>query len=86
MVEADSCVFDGKKSNDNLIIYIYDSSSLFENMEIGNVISFSPSNFYHTDLFYGEIPNASAYAKNNKYVATVSIGNITYQNSQKTFA
>ncbi len=85
-VYADSCEFDGKEIKENLIIYIYDNSNLFENIEIGSIISFSPSNFYQTDLFYYGTPNASYYLKGLKYSATVSASNVTFLKTDKTFA
>ena len=85
-VYADSCIFDGVEINENLIIYVYDSSNLFENIEIGSVISFSPSNFYQTDLFYYGTPNASYYLKGLKYSATANASEINYLETDKTFA
>ena len=85
-VYADSCEFDGKEIKENLIIYIYDNSNLFENIEIGSIITFSPSNFYQTDLFYYGTPNASYYLKGLKYSATVSASNVTFLKTDKTFA
>ena len=85
-VYADSCEFDGVDINENLIIYIYDNSNLFENIEIGSVINFSPSNLYQTDLFYYGTPNASYYLKGLKYSTTVSADAIKYLETDRTFA
>ncbi len=85
-VYADSCVFDGKEMDENLIIYIYDNSNLFENIEIGSIVTFEPSTFYQTDLFYYGTPNASYYSKSLKFSATVSSNNIKFVGLDKTFA
>ncbi len=85
-VYADNCKFDGEKIDENLIIYIYDDSNLFENIEIGSIISFNPSNFYQTDLFYYDTPNASYYSKKLKFSTTVSGNNINYIGFDLTFA
>ena len=85
-VECDSCVFDGKNINDNLILYIYDNSGLFENIHTGSIILFKPYRFYKSNLFYYNTPSASLYAEDLKYTASVLIDNITYIKTDKTFA
>ena len=86
VVKADSCKFNDKKNNDNIVIYIYDDSSLFEDINIGSVIKFKPYKFYKTDLFYNEIPNASRYYNDLKYTASVKIDDIEYIKTDKTLA
>ena len=85
-LHADSCKFNGENINENIIIYVYDNSNLFENLEIGSIIEFTPSNFYKTDLFYYGTPNASYYSKNLKYSATVSYSNIEFLSFDRTLA
>ena len=85
-VSADSVKFDNKKVNTNLSIYIYDNSELFENLQIGSVIKFTPTNLYKSDLFYNEIPNSTRYSENLKYTAIANIENLTYLKTDKTFA
>lgn len=86
IVEGDTCAFDGKKQNDNITIYIYDNSGLFENIEIGNIIKFTPYKFYKSDLFYYDTPSASLYAKDLKYTASVLIEDVTFIKTDLTFA
>ena len=86
VVQCDSCVFDGKKVNDNITLYIYDNDGLFENIEVGNIIKFKPYRFYKTDLFSYETPSASLYSKDLKYTVSVSINDIEYIKTDKTFA
>ena len=83
-VYADSVKFDGKKANTNLVIYIYDDSNIFENIEIGNVIECEPFGFYKTELFNSEIPNANYFNKNIKY--SVLTSNYKYIKTNRTFA
>ena len=83
-IEADSCVFDGKKNKDNLIIYLYDDSGLFENIEVGSVIEFKPYKFYKSDSFYHETP--SLYESDLKYTASVLTKDIKYIKTDKTFS
>ncbi len=85
-VYADSCKFDGQDMGENIIIYIYDNSNLFEHIELGSIITFTPSNFYQTDLYYYGTPNASYYSKNLKFSATVSSNTINYIGTDLTFA
>lgn len=86
-VLADNCQFDGRNENANITIYIYDNSNLFEEIEIGRIISFSPNKFYESDLFYGdEIPNTYLYKNNLKYTSTVSIKDIEFKEKDITFA
>lgn len=85
-VEADSCKFDNKNSNDNLVIYIYDNSGLFKNINVGSIIKFKPYKFYKTDLFYNKTPNANRYYSDLKYTAIVIHEDIEYIKTDKTFA
>ena len=85
-VECDNCNFDGKKNHDNLILYIYDNSGLFTNIEVGSVIKFKPYRFYKSDLFNYGTPNAKLFADDLKYTASVLSKDITYLKTDKTFA
>ena len=85
-VEADSCIFDGKKNNDNIIVYLYDNSGLFENIEVGSIIEFQPNKFYKSDLFYYETPSSSLYSNDLKYTTSVLMENIKHIKTDKTFA
>lgn len=85
-VEADSCTFDGSDAGSNLIIYIYDYDGLFEGVEIGAKLKFSPMKFYHSDLFYFDIPNAKQYANNTKYSVTTDIKSVEFLGVDQTFA
>ncbi len=83
-VYADSVYFDGEKIDANIIIYIYDSTNVFENIEVGSVIEFEPFGIYTIDLFYNEIPNAKYYENNIKYSLLTS--SVTYIETDKTLA
>ncbi len=85
-VELDSCVFDGKSNNANMILYISDKTGLFQNIHIGSVIKFEPYRFEKTDLFYHGTPNASYIAKDLKFTASVYMTNVTYIKTDKKFA
>lgn len=85
-VECDNCIFDEKRVNDNITLYIYDNDSLFNNIEIGSIIKFKPNKFYKADLFYHEIPNSSLYYKDLKYTVSAKIEEITYIKTDKNFA
>ena len=84
--ECDSCLFDSKKTNENLILYIYDNTGVFENVEVGSVIKFSPHKFYKSDMFYNELPNSNLYVNDLKYTASVEIDSIEYLKSNKTIS
>lgn len=86
VLEADSVVFDNNKINDNIIIYVYDNNGLFENMQVGNVIKFTPHRFFKSDLFYYETPNSSLYGDDLKYTTSVYIQNVEYIKTDKTIA
>ena len=86
MVEADSCIFDDVECDGNLRLYIHDSTGLFENIAVGNIIKFKPYKFYKTDLFYYDTPNARTYAKNLKYTTIVYAYNIEYISTDKNIA
>lgn len=85
-LEADSCVFDGNKRDENIIIYLYDYSQKFENIEIGSVIKFTPSNFDHVTLEKEDSINAGFYYQNLKYRVTASISNVEYLETNTTFS
>lgn len=85
-VEADNCIFDNKKCNDNIVIYIYDDYGAYENIEIGSIIEFSPYKFYKSDLVYNKIPNSKLYTNDLKYTASVLMEDVTYIKTDKTFA
>lgn len=85
-LELDSCLFNDESADGNMIIYVYDSTGLFEGLEIGREISFKPLQFYKTDLFYHGTPNANMYASNRKYTATVNISSIELKEVNKTWA
>ena len=84
-VEADSCKFDGKSDSSNILIFIYDKGSVFENIHIGSIIEFEPNKFYKSELFFYDTPNARMYANNVKYTASVYMENITYLKTDMTF-
>lgn len=83
---ADNLIIDGKEVNSNIIIYVYDNEGLYENFEIGRVISFKPNTFYHNDLFYYETPNSNLHSSNIKYTAAVEIDYINFLEVDRTFA
>lgn len=83
---VDSVEFDGESIDSNMIIYIYDNSGLFEQVEIGREITFAPINTYKSDLFFYDTPNANMYYKNLKYSATVSYQNITFGEVDNTLS
>lgn len=85
-VQADSCKFNNKKINDNIVIYIYDNDSIFQNMAVGSVIKFKPYKFYKSDLFYNKIPNAKKYNDDLKYTASALIKDIEFIKTDKTLA
>lgn len=85
-VEADSCIFDGKKNNDNIIVYLYDNSGLFKNIEVGSIIEFRPHKFYKSDLFYHETPSSSLFSNDLKYTTSVLMENVKFIKFDKTFA
>ncbi len=84
VVYADSVKFDGKKAKTNLVIYIYDNSSIFKDIEIGSVIECEPFGFYKTDILNKDIPNSYYFNKNIKY--SVLTSKVKYIKTDKTFA
>ena len=86
MVEADSCVFDGNKVNDNIKIFIYDNDGLFDKIEVGSIVEFVPYRFYESDLFFFETPSSSLYANDLKYTASALIDDVKYLKTDKTVA
>ena len=85
-VYADSCKFDGEEVDFKITIYIYDYTNMFHDIDIGSVISFTPYNFYKSDLFYSEVPNSYLFSKNIKYTISVLAKDITYIDTDITFA
>jgi len=86
LFEADSVSFDGERINDNILIYVYDNDGLFEYIKVGNIIKFSPYNFYKSDLFYNEIPNSYLFSNDLKYTISVLNKNVEYVSTDKKFA
>ncbi len=85
-VEMDSCVFDGKKINDNIKVYIYDNSGLFENIKVGNILKFKPIEFNKNDLLKYETPNSNYYTKDLKYTIITNIEDCVLIEKDRTFA
>ncbi|MBR2969626.1 MAG: ComEC/Rec2 family competence protein [Clostridia bacterium] len=85
-IQADSVKFDDKNEKTNIIVYVYDYDGLFEGVEIGAKIRFSPLKFYNNDLFDRKTPNAKMYANNIKYSMTTNISAIEFDGVDKTFA
>lgn len=85
-IEADNCIFDGEQTNKSMIIYLHDNSGRFQNIEIGSVIKFKPNTFNNLILNYDKGVNANLYYENIKYSATVSMDNIEYIETNKTFS
>lgn len=86
IVETDSCVFDDKKVNDNLIIYIYDKNGLFNGIEIGSIVKFKPNKFYKSNLFFYETPNSNLFSNDLKYTTSVFIEDINIVGKDTTIA
>jgi len=84
-LKADSCVFDGKEINTNIIIYLYDNNSLFNDVEIGDIICIKPKNFYKTNLSYKNTPNSKMLTEKLKYSVTVDIDMFLITGNDKTF-
>jgi len=85
-VKADSCEFDGEKVKTNLNILIYDKTSLFCDIEIGSLITFTPLKVFKADLNYNDIPNAKAFQNNLKYTAITYIEDLQIDGTDLTFA
>lgn len=86
VVEADRCVVDGKKINDNITLFINDSTGLFTDIKVGNIIEFKPYSFYQTDLLKYNIPNTKFYSNNLKYTASTYVQNVKLLKTDKTLA
>ncbi|MBE7076805.1 MAG: ComEC/Rec2 family competence protein [Clostridiales bacterium] len=84
LVKADNCKIDGVKVS--AYIYIYDTSGLYEGIEIGRKIEFNPKKAYKSDLNYGDVPNARMYKENLRMSFTVDIDNVKIGKLDKTFA
>jgi len=85
-LQADNVSLDGKAIKENIIIYLYDTSSLYEGVEVGAIVKFTPSSFYHEDIFKNEIPYSKLVTNNVKYVSAANIKNLTITDVDKTFA
>ena len=85
-IQADSCLFDNKFTNDNIYVIIYDQSQNFENIEIGRIISFKPTSFTKNDLMYNNTPNSKMFSNNIKYTAVINIESVSFGKIDKTFA
>lgn len=85
IAQADNVYFNDKKDNSNIYVYIYDDTSLFENLEIGSIVEIKPKNFYKIDLFSKETPNSRFYQENLKYSVTTSIDDVRFIEIDKTF-
>lgn len=85
-VEADSCFVNNTKISEKIIIYIYDTSGLYEDIEIGSKIKFTPTQFYHAELIQSSLPRANYINENIKYISSVNITKITFNGVDKTFA
>lgn len=86
IVEADNCIFDGKKGDGNIILYVKDVTGLFNNIQVGNIIEFKPYAFEKTNLLKYSTPNSKYYSKNLKYTVTVYAYNINFITTDKTLA
>ena len=84
--ECDNCTFDGNKSDDKIVLYIYDNTGLFENIKVGSVVKFTPYKFYKSDLFYHNIPNSNLYASNLKFTVSAQIKDIECIKNDKTLS
>ncbi len=85
-VKADECKFDGKNVNTNINVLIYDSQSIFANIEVGRIISFTPNKFYKSDLEYNNsTPNAKMFYENLKYTVTCKYEDVSFYELDKTF-
>ena len=85
-IEADSVKLDGKEINSNIVIYLYDTDSLYSGIEIGRKITFSPNSFYQNDLYKYETPQASLITSNLKYTSSANMGKVALGDVDKTFA
>lgn len=85
-VYADSLYFDGIKTKGSISISIYDYSQMFEGVEIGKEIKFSPEEITTTNLFEYDTPSSYFYKKDVKYKAFVRINNIEFGNIKLTLA
>lgn len=85
-LQADSVILDGEEIKENIIIYVYDSSSLYKDIEVGAKIKFNPTSFYKEDIFKNEIPYAKLITNNVKYVTNVNISKLSVMEVDKTFA
>lgn len=85
-VYADSCTIDGTDQNYNIIVYIYDNDDLYQDIEIGSVISFQVINCYLNDLFDQDTPNSTLYTKDLRYTISCSMDSVRVLEIDKTFA
>lgn len=85
-VYADSLYFDGIKTKGVISISVYDYSQMFNGVEIGKEIKFSPEKITTTNLFEYDTPSSYYYKKDVKYKAFVKINNIEFGNTKLTLA
>ncbi len=83
---ADSVLFDNNKIKTNLVIYIYDNKGLYDNIDIGSVLSFTDFKLYKSSLETGDLPNAKYYDENLRYTISVNMNNVNYIKTDKTLA
>ena len=81
---ADSVYFNGEAFDGNILIYVYDNTNLFSDIDIGNIIEFEPFEMFEIDLFSGDIPNSNYFENDLKYSLLTS--NVTKIGSDRTFA
>lgn len=83
---SDSVKFNNKTVNTNLFLIIFDTNNLFDGIDVGSVISFSPNKFLKTDLMYYETPNSTDTFEHLKYTVYVDINDVTLLGNNKTLA
>lgn len=76
-VYAKDIYFNGIKTRGKICVRIYDSSYQFDDIEIGRLIKFSPTEISATDLLDGDIPREYYFSQNIKYFATTNIKDVT---------
>lgn len=84
IVYLENCKFDDKNVDTNLKLNIYDSKGLFEGMEVGSYIIFTPTQYKKIDLCYYDIPNSNYYTNKLKYQVNTNYNDITKLKVDKT--
>lgn len=79
---ADNCFFDGKKQDTTIKLFIYDKSNLYENIEIGKKIKFSPKTFHVYNIKYEESVDSSAFSDKCRYIVTADIDDIAIEGEE----